>query len=268
VEAYTGAVDKLGRHFNKPPDECTDEDLRDYLVHRWTVDGVSRSSATITLCAIKYLWEKTLRRPWTSMEFVRPPREQKLPIVLTTGEVRELLGGVRIPRFRVCLTGIYTLGLRLGEGVNLRVGDIDSARMMVHVQNGKGGKDRDVPLPTFTLETFRTFWRTHRNPEFLFPAPERGAVRMSASTRPMHRTGVQHALGQAVRKVGIHKRVSVHTLRHSFATHCLEAGVNLRLIQAYLGHSSPSTTAIYTHLTATANRGASETIDALMSTLQ
>lgn len=268
VEAYTGAVDALGRHFNKSPGEVTDEKLREFFLHRFTVEGISRSSATISLCAIKYLWEKTLSRPWTAMEFVKPPREHKLPAVLAYDEVVEILGAVRIPRFRVCLTGIYSCGLRLTEGVNLRVEDIDSARMMVHVRDGKGGKARYVPLPDYTLAKFRDFWRTHRNPEFLFPAPERGAVAMSVSTRPMHHSGVQKAFREAVKSAGIHKRVSVHSLRHSYATHCLEIGVSLRLIQAYLGHSSPATTTVYTHLTPTANRGAAEAINVLMSTLR
>ena len=267
VEAYTGAVDKLGRHFAKSPDAVTEEELREFFLHRWTVEGVSRSSATISLCAIKYFWQKTLARPWTAMEFVKPPREEKLPVILTTGEVHEILGAVRLPRFRISLTAIYSCGLRLLEGVHLRVSDIDSGRMVVHVRHGKGGKDRYVPLPVSTLGKLRDFWRTHRNPVFLFPAPERGAFAMSVATRPMHHSGVQHAFRLAVQSTGIHKRVSVHSLRHSYATHCMEAGVNLRLIQAYLGHSSPATTAIYTHLTATANRGAAETINALMSTV-
>jgi integrase/recombinase XerD len=267
VEAYTGAIEKLGRHFKKSPEAVSEEELREFFLHRWTVEGVSRSSATISLCAIKYFWEKTLSRPWTAMEFVKPPREQKLPVILATSEVREVLGGVRLARFRVCLTTIYSCGLRLSEGVHLRVEDIDSGRMAVHVRDGKGGKDRYVPLPISTLEKLREFWRTHRNPVFLFPAPERGAVAMSVATRPMHHSGVQHALREAVKAAGIHKRVSVHSLRHSWATHCLEAGVNLRLIQAYLGHSSPATTAVYTHLTATANRGAAQAINELMSTV-
>lgn len=266
-QAYTGAVVKLARHFNKSPDAITDEELREYFLYLRNVKAVSRSSATIALCAIKFLWQKTLSRSWTALEFVRPPREQKLPVILTTGEVQQVLAAVCLPRFRVCLITIYSCGLRLKEGVHLRVADVDSARMVLHVRDGKGGKDRYVPLPLATLAKLRELWLTHHNPVFLFPAPERGAVAMPVAQRPMHYSGVQDAFHKALASAGINKRASVHSLRHSWATHCLEAGVNLRLIQEYLGHSSPATTALYTHLTATANRAAAETINAVMKTV-
>lgn len=266
-EAYIGAVLKLAEHFNKPPDTVTDEELRDYFLYLRNVKAVSRSAATIALCAIKFLWQKTLSRSWTALQFVRPPREQKLPVILTTGEVQQILAAVRLPRLRVCLTTIYSCGLRLKEGVGLRVADVDSARMVLHVRDGKGGKDRYVPLPLATLGKLREHWLTHHNPLFLFPAPERGAVAMPTAKRPMHHSGVQDAFRKALMSTEINKRASVHTLRHSWATHCLEAGVNLRLIQEYLGHSSPATTAVYTHLTATANRVAAEMINSVMSTV-
>jgi integrase/recombinase XerD len=266
-EAYTGAVVKLASHFKKSPDIITVEELREYFLYLRNVEAVSRSSATIALCAIKFLWQKTLSRSWTALEFVRPPREHKLPVVLSTGEVHEILAAVRLPRLRVCLTTIYSCGLRLNEGVGLRVADVDSGRMVLHIRGAKGGKDRYVPLPSATLEKLREFWLTHRNPVFLFPAPERGAVAMPVAKRSMHPSGVQDALRKALASAGINKRASVHSLRHSWATHCLEAGVNLRLIQEYLGHSSPATTALYTHLTATANRAAAEAINAVMQTV-
>ncbi len=149
----------------------------------------------------------------------------------------------------------------------MQIGDIHSDRMLVHVRFGKGGKDRYVPLPHKTLEILRDFWKTHRNPLWLFPAPGRGGVGMSTATEPIPRSSVQIVFKAVLRECGIHKRASVHTLRHSYATHLLEKGVNLRLIQQYLGHRSPRTTAIYTHLTQTAYAAGYKVIEELMNDL-
>ncbi len=266
-QAYVRSVRLLSEHFGKSLRDVSDEDLRTYFLHIKNVKKWSRSTCTISLCAIKFFVQKTLARPWTSLEFVRPAPDTRLPVILSLDEVRRTLAAVRLLRFRVCLSTIYSCGLRLNEGIHLQVSDIDSARAMVHVRHGKGGKDRYVPLPDSTLALLRGFWRTHRNPVWLFPAPERGAVKMTVSTRPLHQSGVQHAFREALLACGIHKRASVHTLRHSWATHLLDAGVNLRLIQEYLGHGSPATTAVYTHLTATAAQAASKTINSVMSGL-
>lgn len=263
--AYVGAVDQLGEHFNRSPDEISDEQLRDYFLHLRNVRQVSRSTTTVALCAIKCFVEKTLRRPWTALAFVRPPKEKKLPVVLSPEEVRRILAAVVLRRFRVCLAVLYSCGLRLNEGTHLRVQDVDSARGLVHVRHGKGGRDRYVPLPGQTLLELRGFWKTHRNPVFLFPAPEGGADAMSVTKRPMSCSGVQRAFQRAVSRAGIRKDVSVHSLRHAWATHMLEAGINLRVIQECLGHRSPSTTAIYTHLTTTTTEMVSKRIEEVMA---
>src|SRR5262249_9106670 len=143
-----------------------------------------------------------------------------------------------------------SLGLRLTEGLHLQVGDIDAARMMVHVHRGKGAKDRYVPLPSSTLKALRDYWSTHRHPSWLFPATGRDHGQSARADGPMERSSVQGALRRAVRELGFCKAISIHTLRHSYATHLLESGVNLRLIQQYLGHSSLQTTMVYLHLTA------------------
>lgn len=183
------------------------------------------------------------------MTLVRAPHEHKLPVVLSQQEVKRVLSSIRIFRHRACLTTIYSCGLRLSEATHIQVGDIDSHHMLLHVKHGKGGKDRFVPLPQKTLLMLREFWKTHRNKTWLFPAPGRSGTHMATATEPLPRSSVQIVFKAAVRECGILKRVSVHTLRHSYATHLLEKGVNLRLIQEYLGHKSPKTTAIYTHLT-------------------
>ena len=245
---YVQAVQHFAQHYGKSPAEITEEELRQYFLYLSTVKRVSPSTVTIALCAIKLLFERTLQRPWPIFELIRPPQQHKLPAVLSVDEVRRVLDGLRLPHYRVCLTTIYAAGLRVGEGVHLRVPQIDSARMMIHVQGGKGGKDRYVPLAPQLLTLLRSHWRTHHHPVWLFPA-SRGELHQSCATRPIAARSVRAALQAAVEECGIQKHVTVHTFRHSWATHLLEAGVNLRLIQTWLGHRSPTTTALYTHLT-------------------
>ena len=181
--------------------------------------------------------------------------------------MRQILGRIKLPRYRVCLATIYSCGLRLQEGTHLQVADIDSARQMIHVRHGKGAKDRYVPLPQRTLELLRQCWATHHNPVLLFPAAGRDQINLARSTEPMSRCSVQDAFRAALKESGNHKRASVHTLRHSWATHLLEAGVNLRLIQEWLGHSSPATTSVYTHLTVKAEQLGTQAINQIMSDL-
>jgi site-specific recombinase XerD len=213
------------------------------------------------------LFERTLNRQWTTLGLVRATPEKKLPVILSQEEVRQILGRIKLPRYRVCLATIYSCGLRLQEGTHLQVADIDSARQMIHVRHGKGGKDRYVPLPLRTLELLRQYWATHHNPVLLFPAAGRDHVDLARSTEPMSRCSVQDAFRAALQESGNNKRACVHTLRHSWATHLLEAGVNLRLIQEWLGHSSPATTSVYTHLTVKAEQLGTAVINQLMSDL-
>jgi site-specific recombinase XerD len=267
-EAYVGAVRQLAEHYGKSPQHIGDEELRQYFLHLTNVKQVSPSTIRVALYGIKFLFQHTLRKEWLTLDLVRPRREKKLPIVLSVAEVRRILGIIRRSHYRVCLSTIYACGLRLREGVYLQVRDIDSDRMMVHVRHGKGAKDRYLPLPVPTLEMLRRYWGTHRHPEWLFPAPTKSGVPLPTAAKPMSVSGVQRAFKAALQESGIQKQASVHTLRHSYATHLLEAGVNLRVIQAYLGHSSPQTTAIYTHLTRKAEDLAVEAINRVMGDLR
>jgi len=266
-EAYVRAVRQLAEHFHKSPDLISEEELRQYFLHLKNVKNYSRSGITIALCGIKFFFEHTLNKDLPILDFVRPPREKKLPVVLSPDEVRRILRLVRLQSYRTCLSVIYSCGLRLQEGTYLQVQDIDSSRLMIHVRRGKGAKDRYVPLPMRTLELLRQYWVRHRNPVLIFPAPGRNHGQLSQSTMPMPKSSLQKVFRAALKESGIHKPASVHTLRHSWATHLLEAGVNLRLIQAYLGHSSPATTSLYTHLTVKAELMAAETIDRLFTDL-
>jgi site-specific recombinase XerD len=242
-DSYLRAVRQLAGYFNKPPDQITEEELRQYFLYLKNVKKASRSTITLALCGIKFFYERTLQRQWATLALVRPPREKRLPVVLSVGEVRQVLDRVRHWHYRVCLSTIYACGLRLQEGLHLQISHIDGARQMVHVCHGKGGKDRYVPLPQPVLEMLRQYWGTHRDPVWVFPSTHQTVK------GPMDASGLQRAFKAAMRESGVHKPATVHTLRHSYATHLLEAGLNLRLIQAYLGHASPTTTAIYTHLT-------------------
>ncbi len=260
-EAYLSAVRQLAKHYHKPPDQINEEELRQYFLFLKNEKQAARNTCTLALCGIKFFFEKTLRRDWKTFEFLRPPKEKKLPVVLSVAEVGRVLACVHRQRYRVCLTIIYACGLRLLEGVHLQIKDIDGERQLLHISQGKGGKDRYVPLPSTCLKMLRQHWLTHRNPLWLFPSPFEDAH------QPMNESGVQRAFCAALQESGLHKKATVHTLRHSYATHLLEAGVNLRIIQSYLGHASPSTTAIYTHLTSITETQSRQTINDLVASL-
>jgi site-specific recombinase XerD len=266
--AYLQAIELLARHFNRSPALLTNQDLRLYFLYLCNERHVSRSTTTVTLCAIKFLFEQTLQRPWPILDFIRPPKEHKLPIILSRNEVRHLLSTFRKPHYRLCLATIYGCGLRLSEGISLQVSQIDSDRMLIHIQAGKGNKDRYVPLPPVLLQPLRDHWRTHRHPRWLFPVTQSARYPSPADAdRPLPRDSLQAALQVALSQSGITKHVTVHTFRHSWATHLLEAGVNVRLIQVWLGHASLSTTAAYTHLTQQAQALAATSVQQLFDGL-
>jgi integrase/recombinase XerD len=266
-QAYVRTVRQLADHYGKSPDLMTEEDLRQYFLYVKTVKKWSRATMTQAICGIKRFFETTLKRDWTTLEVVRPAKEKRLPVILTVEEVRRILSAIRLLRYKACLTTIYSCGLRIKEAVHLQVRDIDSARMMIHVRLGKGGKDRYVPLPQPTLDLLRRYWTTHHNPVWLFPAVGRGRIGERTAAAPMPLSSVQQAFRAALKDAGITKDAQVHTLRHSYATHLLEAGVNLRQIQVYLGHNSVQTTSAYTHLTQISTTQACDAITALMQGL-
>jgi site-specific recombinase XerD len=266
-QAYTRVVRLLSEHYRKSPDQVSEEELRQYFLSVKNTKGWSRATMTQSICGIKFFFEHTLQRDWTTLHIVRPANEKRLPVILTREEVRRMLSAIRLLRYRACLTTIYSCGLRLKEGIHLQVADIDSARMLVHVRLGKGGKDRYVPLPQNPLELLRKYWKTPRNPVWLFPATGRGGIHEGDATEPISYTNVQAAFRAALKETGIKKKASVHTLRHSYATHLLEAGVNLRQIQVYLGHNSVPSTSVSTHLTMISKTQACEAINDLMQDL-
>jgi len=264
-QAYVGAVRQLFAHFNCNPAQLTEEQLRQYFLYLANERKVSRPTATIALCGIKFFYERTLKREWTTLGLIRPRREKKLPVVLSREEVRRILDQVHTPVYRACLKTIYSCGLRLREGSHLQIADVDSGRMALHI-HGKGGKDRYVPLPDRTLGLLREFWKTHRSQPWVFPATTRG-LKPGAEIHPLTDSSLQKAFKRALGAAGIAKRAHIHSLRHSYATHLLEVGVNLRIIQENLGHGSARTTQIYTHLTAEARAAVMDPLNELMKDL-
>jgi integrase/recombinase XerD len=267
-EAYVRALRMLCEFYHKTPDLISESELQKYFLHRKNRDRWSPNTMRICYCGIRFFFLHVLKRDWHTLDLVRAQSERRLPAVLSLEEVRTILGCVRTPHNRAFLSTVYACGLRLQEAQHLEISDIDSQRKMIHVHRGKGAKDRFVPLPESTLQCLRRHWVTHRHPRLLFPALGRGRNQAAQANTPMPKASVQGAFRQAKGEAGIQKRdVSVHTLRHSYATHLLEAGVNLRVIQQYLGHAQLETTMVYLHLTRKGQEDAYTRINTLMGGL-
>jgi integrase/recombinase XerD len=199
------------------------------------------------------------------LKLARVQVEQKLQVVITVGEVHTLLKLIEKPAMRCFFTVVYALGLRLQEALNLQVADIDSKRMMVHVHRGKGAKDRMIPLPEMALLALRNHWATHRNPRWIFPAEGRNHKLAPTANHPMSESSVQDVIKAVLEQLNWDQRgISTHTLRHCYATHLLEAGVSLKLIQKYLGHRHLTSTMIYLHVTSVGEEAVIAKINALM----
>lgn len=264
-ESYLGAVQQLALHYGTSPDLLTEEQLRQYFLFLRNEKRLAPNTTNVALNGIKFFYVYTLRRPWPLRDLLRPPIPKKLPVVLALEEVWRIVDHVRRPDYRVCLSVIYACGLRLLEGVRLQVSQIDSARMQLLIRGGKGNKDRAVPLPLRTLTLLRAHWRIRRNPVWLFPGTAaRGEQHASV---PMNESGLQKAFRHAVQAAGVNKPATIHSLRHSWATHLLESGVSVRVLQLWMGHSSPTTTAIYTHLTQHAEQTAATALERLTAGL-
>lgn len=263
IDCYARALRRVTEFTGCCPDKLTKAQLQKYFAslvetHSWATVKVDRNG-------LQHFWTHVLEREWDWVKIVRAPKVKTLPDILSVDEAFRVLSGVREIRFRTCLLAIYSMGLRLGEGLRLQVGDIDGKRGFVHIRAAKGKKDRYVPLPLATYRALQTYWCTHRNPALLFPSlagmktsPKYAKTVMDAGT-------MQKAMKASVLACGIQKKISVHSLRHSYATHLLEAGIDLRVIQAYLGHKSPVTTIRYTQLTQVTQKNAKEIIERLMN---
>jgi site-specific recombinase XerD len=253
---YLRYIRKLATRVGQDPAGLDEAQVRAHVLHLKEAHHYSPSSMRTAVAALRAYYGLLLGHDWKLFDLVRSPSAQALPQVLTREELARLFAVIREERFLVILRFIYTCGLRLGEAVGIEVGDLRGGER-VHVRQGKGNKDRYVPLPPAMTAELRAWWRTHRHPRWVFPGVGRGwrdgsssVATLAQATEPMGVGSIQHCVRLAVAQAGLPKATCVHTLRHSYATHLLEAGVSIRLISAYLGHSSLETTLVYTHLTA------------------
>lgn len=268
---YTRQVRLLAGHFKCDPASLSENQLREYFVFLRQEKHWQGSAMTQARVALRSFFRESLKaaKDWTVFEDLRIARPETLPLVLTREEVALVLGTLHERRFKVCLRLIYHCGLRVGEAVSLNPRDIHGRENppRLHVKNAKGGKDRYVPIAVGMIQELRQWWRTHRNPRWLFPAQQLG-LPPGQTANGMRTTSVQGAFAAARLESGLHPDAHVHTLRHSYATHMLEAGVNIRQLRDYLGHTSIETTLIYTHLTALSEARTQATMQRLYQTLQ
>lgn len=262
-QSYVRSVLGLAKYWGRSPDQLSPEEVRRYFVHLTCERKLARPTITIALCGIKFFWEKVLQNDWTLTDVPTPKREKKVPVVLSHKEVFDILTRINVVRHRACLTLCYCCGLRLQEACTVKLTDIDRDRGLLRVR-GKGSKERYVPLPPDVLPLLEDCWYSHKNRIWLFPWVGRGALHGKLSEKPVPKGSVQQAFRKAYLASGVRKKASVHTLRHSYATSLLEAKVDLQQIQRWMGHSSPQTTVIYTHLTQRSTQEASATLCEIM----
>lgn len=264
IDVYSRAIRRITEFYDRCPDRLTQDHLKDYFTalvksHSWSTVKVDRNG-------LQFFYKHVLNKTWAWVDIVKPPQKKVLPDILTVKEVERVINGTRELRYQTFILTAYSMGLRLGEALNLKVCDIDKERMKVHVRQGKGKKDRFVTLPEASLMALRKYWVTHRNPSLLFPAGKTPEIR-SSTKDTMDRGGLQKSFKVIVKDCGIRKHVTIHSLRHCYGAHLVEAGLNLRSIQHEMGHESPKTTALYTQLTEVARQQTDKLINRLVNRL-
>jgi integrase/recombinase XerD len=246
IDAYSRAVRRITAFFNICPDELTKIHLKNYFTslvktHSWSTVKIDRNG-------LQFFYKHVLDKHWQWIDIVKPPHVKVLPDILTLQEIEQVINTTRELRYQTFILVSFSMGLRLGETLNLKIGDIDAQRMKIHIRLGKGKKDRFVTLPQRALLALRQYWATHRHPSLLFPAGKSPHERYHA-VKIMDRGSLQRAFKVILADCAIYKSASPHTLRHCYGAHLVECGVNLRAIQHEMGHECPKTTALYTQLT-------------------
>jgi integrase/recombinase XerD len=261
IEAYVQCVARFARHFGKSPDLLGTAEIRSYLLYLHHDQNAAASTYNQALCALKFLYRITLRTNWELDGLARTRRQTKLPVVLSLDEVTRFFEAIPGLRHRAILMTAYAAGLRISEVLALRVDDIDSQRMVIRIRQAKGSKDRYVMLSPRLLTLLREYWKAHRRRKGYKPSP--WLFPGNVPGRPLSDKPVYEACQAACLAAGLDKHVTVHTLRHSFATHLLEAGTDLRTIQILLGHRSLNTTARYLHVATAAIQSTRSPLDRL-----
>lgn len=244
IRAYLYAVEEFARYLGKSPDQAGQEHLREYQLNLLHDRKLTVGTIIGRIAALRFFFVKVLRRPYRQIDLIYPKQPQRLPAVLSQEEVAQLIDSANNLLDYTMLMTLYSTGMRRAELIRLKVEDIDSQRMIIHIRQGKGNRDRDVPLTPKLLKTLREYWRWMKPKTYLFP----GMARNWRADKPLTPKCVWIAVQNAAKRSGIKKRVSPHTLRHSFATHLLENGADLRTIQLLLGHSELEATTVYLHL--------------------
>ena len=256
VRLYIGSVERFARYFGKSPEQLGPEQIREFLLHLIYDRKSTPSTIQLYRSALRFLYVATLKRSWFEEDVARIKRRAKLPTVLSPAEMTRILDRTTNLKHWTIFATLYATGLRCDELRHLKVHDIDSQRMLIHVRHGKGGISRDINLSPILLERLRVYWRRLKPKDWLFPSKQR-------PNRPMHDKTIRLACNEAGQRAGIGKRLSPHVFRHSCATHLLEAGTDLRAIQVLLGHASIQTTARYLRVSTAHLRGITSPLDTL-----
>lgn len=254
IQSYVASISKLTQFFNLPPEAITIHQFKEFLHHLISVDKASVSVVNQSISAFKILQQDLLKRDWEAIKIKRPRRERKLPVVLSVEEVAAMITTTANLKHRALITLAYSAGMRRSEVKLLKPGHIDSKRMCVRVVNGKGKKDRFTLLSPRALELLRTYYCYYRPSTYLFEPSGKKNI-------PLSDTTLNNIVKQAAKRAAITKKVCFHTLRHSFATHMLEKGINIRIIQQFLGHTSIKTTSVYLHIAQTNPMSVSSPLD-------
>lgn len=255
ISTYLRCVQRFAVHFGKSPAKLGPEEIREYQCHLVDVKKASASTRNQVSAALRFLYNTTLGRELSPELVPYAKRPKSLPVILSRGEVADILSAIGNLKHRTAAWAMYGAGLRLSEALDLELNDVDSRRLQIRVRQAKGQKDRYTILSASLLEALRVYWRAYRPTSLLFPG--------HAHDARMHPTAIQKAMRTACLTAGIKKRATAHTLRHCFATHLLEAGVDLRTIQVYMGHSSLETTSVYLHVVVDGRHSADGSADLL-----
>lgn len=259
AEAYIQAVKEFSLFYHKPPNKLGFREINGYQLHLVRDLNLAPSTVQVRMAGVRFFFVRTLKRYYPPIEFRYSKSQRRLPVVLSQDEVKRMIDAATTLVHRTVLMTLYSTGMRRAELTRLRVGDIDKERMVIRIKQGKGGKDREVPLSPKLLETLQEYWQWKKPRGYLFP----GEAKQGSSGEHLTSKAVYHACRGAARRAGIRKAVGPHTLRHSFATHLVEAGADLRTVQLLLGHASLEQTMIYLHLSQRHIRACPNPLDAL-----